>query len=155
MVFSIKEQLSGFSALHIFLLEETSNWPVVLSDKTAGFVVFTPMDSNVEAEIDEDSISVKVAEKRKDLFDINIQMQFITRSQCLEAHLDKYKNKPCIAVGCLRNGFQKIYGSDLQPLYLSVEVDDLEKPEDAGATKLKIVGETRHRPVYYMLTQST
>ncbi|RZJ71094.1 putative Ig domain-containing protein [Flavobacterium sp.] len=154
MVFSIKEQPSGFSALHIFLLEETSNWPVVLTDKTAAFVVFTPMDSNVEAEIDEDSISVKTTERRKDLFEIDIRMQFITRSQCLEAHLDKYKNRPCVVVGCLNNRFQKIYGSDLQPLYLSIEIDDMEKPEDKGATKLKIVGETRHRPVYYMVYES-
>lgn len=149
MQFYCNEQLSGFSEIHFLLLSETSNWPVVLTDQTAAQIIITPEVYDVDAAIDDESINVDVKEKAKDRFDINIQFTFLVRSEALEQMLDQYKNQPGIAIGCLNNNFKKMYGSNLQPLYLSFEVDDKSKIDDKGLTAIRITGETRKRPVYY------
>lgn len=152
MKFYCNEQLSGFSELQFLLLSETSNWPTVLTDQTSAQIIITPEVYDVDAGVDEESINVDVKEKAKDVFSITIQFTFLVRSEALEQMLDQYKNKPGIAIGCLNNKFKKLYGSNLQPLYLSFEVDDKSKIDDKGLTAVRITGETRKRPVYYTPT---
>jgi len=149
MQFSCDEQLSGFCELDFYLLSETSNWPIIVTDLNAAQIIFTVEDVDIVAEIDDETIQVNVNERKRDLFDITISFQFKTRSESLDQLLDQYKNKPGVALGKLMNGFQKLYGTNEEPLYLSFEVDDAVKPEDKGATKVQIKGQTRRRTMYY------
>ena len=153
MTFSCNEQLAGFSYLDFFLLEETSNWPKILNDTNADQIIIDPQIF-IEAEIDDDSISVSVKENRRDLFDITINFQFKTRSQPIEAALDLLKNKPGIVIAHLNSCYCKLYGTNSEPLYLSYEVVEGEKIEDIGATKVQIKGQTRRRPVFYSVSDS-
>lgn len=154
MNFYCNEQLSGFSELRIYLLSETSNWPKVLTDQTAGQIIFNPEVHSVDGEIDDDSINIEVSEKRKDLYDISASFSFINRGEAMDQMLDQYKNKPCVIVGCLNNAYQKLYGSNQQPLILSFRVDDGSKIDDKGATFVNIKGSTRKRPVYFTSVES-
>lgn len=151
MIFNC-EQLSGFAEIEFFLLEETSNWPIELTDQNSSSVILSPYENDVEGTIDEDSINVDENPKESaegEIYQINIQFRFITRSESLQQLLDQYKNKPGIAIGKLNSEFQKMYGTNEEPLYLSYRNDDGNKPEGNGAIIVTIKGETRKRPVYY------
>jgi hypothetical protein len=64
MTFSCDEKLPGFAVLDFFLLEETTDWPFVLTDVNSAQITLSPFVNNVEADIEPDSISVAVNEKQ-------------------------------------------------------------------------------------------
>jgi hypothetical protein len=76
-------------------------------------------------------------------------MDFLTRSEALEQLLEQYENLPGVVHAKLNNGFQKIYGSNLEPLYFMYEVEDATKIDGDGVTSIEIKGETTNRPVFY------
>ena len=152
MTFSTDEKLPGFGQFYFFLLEETANWPLVLTDENSKDVVFTPFANDVEAEIEPDSIKVDVNPKQSadgELQQILISFRLITRSEALEQMLEQYANKPGVGLGQLNNDFKKVYGTNNEPLYLNYEVNDGTKPDGDAYTEVRIKGETRKRPVYY------
>lgn len=152
MTFNSDEKLAGFAELNLFLLEETSSWPFVVTDVNSAQIVFTPYANDVDAMIEPDSISVDVNPKASaegDLQQIAITFRLITRSEALEQLLEQYANKPAVAIGKLNNEFRKLYGTNLEPLYMTYEVVDGAKVDGSAFTEVKIKGETRQRPVYY------
>jgi hypothetical protein len=152
MNFTNDEKLPGFAEFELFLLEETSNWPFVVTDTTSKNIVFTPFENDVEAIIDPDSIKVDVNPKQSsdgEIQQISISFRCITRSEALEQLLEQYANKPCVGKGKLNNDFQKLYGTDQEPLYMNYEVNDGTEVDKDSYTEVRIKGETRKRPVYY------
>lgn len=149
------EQLAGFAQMEFFLLEETSNWPLVLTDQNASQVSITPLDNNVDAEIVEDSINIDINPKKTvdgTIYPVNASFKINTRSESLEQLLEQYENKPGIFIGDLNTGFRKMYGSNEEPLYLNYQIEEGQKPGDNSGTIVIIKGETRSRPVFYTVT---
>lgn len=154
MTFTCDEKLPGFAELNFLLLEETSNWPFVVTDVNSAQITFTPYTNDVEALIEPDSILVDVSPKQGadgTIQQIGISFRLITRSEALEQLLEQYSNKPGVAIGKLNNDFKKLYGTNLEPLYLNYEVNDGVKVDGTSFTEVKIKGETRSRPVYYTI----
>ncbi len=152
MTFNSDEKLPGFAELNLFLLEETSEWPFVLTDTNSAQISLTPFVNDVEAIIEPDSIDVSVSVRNSskgDLHQISISFRLITRSEALEQLLEQYANRPAVAIGSLNNEFRKLYGSNLEPLYMNYEVVDGTKVDGTAYTEVQIKGETRSRPVYY------
>ncbi|MRX40590.1 hypothetical protein GJU43_14980 [Flavobacterium sp. LC2016-23] len=152
MNFTNDEKLAGFAEFELFLLEETSNWPLVITDGNSKNIVFSPFANDVEAIIDPDTINVDVNPKQSsdgEIQQIAISFRLITRSEALEQLLEQYANKPCVGKGKLNNDFQKLYGTNLEPLYMNYIVNDGTKVDGDSFTEVRIKGETRKRPVYY------
>lgn len=152
MNFTCDEKLAGFAEFELFLIEETSNWPLVITDGNSSDIVFTPYENDVEAIVDPDSINVNVNSKQSsdgEIQQITISFRLITRSEALEQLLEQYANKPCIGFGKLNTDFKKIYGTNLEPLYMNYEVNDGTKIDGESFTEVRLKGETRKRPVYY------
>lgn len=152
MTFNCDEQLSGVAELDFYLLEETSNWPRIVSDANSAQIVFSPSVHSVEASIKPDSISVSVNKSTTAsgiVHDISIKMDFLTRSEALEQLLEQYENKPGIVKAKFNNEFQKIYGTNIEPLYLVYEDVPGTKIDGDGATTIEIKGKTAKRPVFY------
>lgn len=152
MEFSCEEQLAGVGNVEFFTLEEVSNWPVIINDANSSQLVFTPSVYSVDAKVVVDSIKVNYPKKQKPsglIHDISIKMDFSTRSESLEQLLEQYENQPGIVRVSFNNGFKKIFGTNIQPLYLIYEVEDGVKDDLEGVTTIEIKGETSKRPVYY------
>lgn len=152
MNFTNDEKLPGFAEFELFLLDETSNWPFVVTDGNSKQITFTPFENEVDAKIDPDTIKVDVNPKQSsdgEIQQIGISFRLITRSEALEQLLEQYANKPCVGVGSLNNDFKKLYGTNLEPLYMNYEVNDGTKIDGDSFTEIRIKGETRKRPVYY------
>lgn len=152
MNFSCEEQLSGVAELDFYLLSEVSNWPKVLTDQNSSQLVFSPEQFSVEAALKPESIVIDDAKTTKAtgiVHSITAKMDFITRSEALEQLMEQYENQPGIVLAKLNNGFMKIFGSNLEPLYMMYEVKDGSKVSLEGFTAIEIKGETAKRPVYY------
>lgn len=152
MTFNCDEQLSGVAQLDFYLLEETSNWPRIVSDVNSAQINFNPSVHSVEASIKPDSISISPNKTTKNsgiVHPISIKMEFLTRSEALEQLLEQYENKPGVAVVKFNNEFQKIYGTNIQPLYMMYEDIPGTKIDGDGVTVIEIKGETSKRPVFY------
>lgn len=152
MIFSCDEKLPGFAELNFLLIEESSNWPFVVTDVNSAQIVFTPETNDVDALIEPESIIVDVSPKQSaegTIQQIAISFRLITRSEALEQLLEQYANRPGIAIGKLNNDFKKLYGTNLEPLYMNYEVNDGSKIDGTSFTQVSIKGETRSRPVYY------
>lgn len=152
MTFNCDEQLSGVAQIDFFLLEETDNWPVIISDSNSAQIEFYPSVHSVDAAIKPDSISVncnKVTKPSGIVFQTTIKMDFLTRSEALEQLLEQYENKPGVVLAKFNNEFQKIYGTNIEPLYLVYEDMPGTKIDGDGATTIEIKGETAKRPVFY------
>lgn len=152
MNFTCTEKLAGFAELDFYLLEETGNWPFVVTDTTSGQVVLNSFENDVDALVEPDSIAVDVTPKLSsdgELHSISIVFRLITRSEALEQLLEQYANQPGIAIGKLNNDFKKMYGSNTEPLYLNYEINDGVTADGKAYTEVRIKGETRTRPVYY------
>lgn len=151
MNFNTDEQLSGFFEIDFYLLTEVSNWPMVLTDFNSSQLVFSEAAliknyNKAESLLVEDN---KTTEPQGILHNISIKMSFNTRGQAMENMLEKYENKPGIALAKLNNGYKRIYGSNLEPLFLVYENKDGSKINVEGATTIEIKGKTSKRPVYY------
>lgn len=152
MTFTCDEKLPGFAEFDFYLLEETGNWPFVVTDGNSAQIVLTPYENNVDALIDPDTIKVDVDPKQSadgDVQQIAISFRLITRSEALEQLLEQYANRPGVGIGKLNNEFKKLYGTNMEPLYLTYEVNDGAKVDGEAYTEVRIKGETRKRPVYY------
>lgn len=152
MNFIGEEKLPGFGELDFYLLEETNNWPFVVTDSNSSQIVITPFVNDVEALIEPDSINVDVNPKQGSegtIQQISISFKIITRSEALEQLLEQYSNKPGVCIGKLNNDFKKLYGTNREPLYMIYEINDGSKPDGTAFTQVNIKGETRKRPVYY------
>jgi hypothetical protein len=152
MTFTSDEKLPGFAELDFYLLEETGNWPFVITDGNSAQITFTPYENDVEVLIEPDSIDVNINPKQSaegTVQQISIIFRLITRSEALEQLLEQYANKPGVAIGKLNNEFKKIYGTDREPLYMNYEVNEGTKVDGTAFTEVRIKGETRKRPVYY------
>lgn len=152
MTFSCDEKLAGFGELDFYLLDETDNWPFVVTDETSAQISIAPHEHDVDALLDPDSIIVSVRPKDSSegtLQQIAISFKLITRSEALDQLLEQYANKPGVAIGKLNNDFKKMYGTNTEPLYLNFSVDDGAKVDGTAYTLVSISGETRKRPVYY------
>lgn len=152
MNFNCEEQLSGFARLDFLLLEETNNWPLVVTDVTSSQIEFKPFRNDVHGTIDPESILVNVNDKNNAegvIYSIDIKFSFITRSEAIEQLLDQYQNKPGVVIGYLNNEFRKIYGTFDEPLFLNFVSSESQKIDSSGAIQVKIKGETRCRPVFY------
>lgn len=152
MNFNCEEQLSGVAELDFYLLEETSNWPKIINDSNSAQIQFTPSPHSVQATIKPDSISVshqKTTKASGVTHQISIKMEFLTRSEALEQLLEQYENKPGVVRVKFNNDFQKIYGTNIEPLYFLYEDLPGKKIDDDGVTTIEIKGETAKRPVFY------
>lgn len=152
MNFTCSEKFSGFAQFDFYLLEETANWPLVLTDTNSKDITFSPYENDVEALVDPETIDVNVNPKQSsdgEIQQISISFRLITRSEALEQLLEQYANKPGIGKGSLNNDFIKIYGTQLEPLYMNYKVNDGTKADGESYTEVTIKGETRKRPVYY------
>lgn len=150
--FNCEEQLSGIAELDFYLLSETSNWPIVVTDLTSGQVELTPEEYSIEGTIEDEGIEIDVTPKQSvegTVYPIDISFPFITRSEAMEQYLDQYQNKPGIAIAKFNNGFRKMLGTNEEPLYMMWKVDEGKKITDNARTILNIKGETQQRPVYY------
>lgn len=152
MIYTNEEQLAGIAEIKFYLLDETANWPFVVTDQNASQITFTPFENDVQGNIEPDSIKVNINAKETAegiINQIDIRFKFITRSESLEQLLEQYQNKPGVAIGNLNNGFRKLYGTNSEPIYMTFEVDEGSKIDGAAATEVRLKGETRSRPVYY------
>lgn len=152
MNFNCEEQLSGIAEVDFYLLSETSNWPVVVTDLTSSQIVITPEVNNIEGTIDDESIEIEATPKTSaegTIWPIDISFRFITRSESMEQLGDQYCNKPGIAIAKLNNGFKKMYGTNEEPVYMTFRIDEGKKITDNAGTIINIKGETQQRPVYY------
>jgi len=152
MTFAFTEQLAGFSGIEFYLLTETSNWPIVLSDVNAGQITFDPEDNDVDGIIMEDTISINDKPKlgpEGTIWPIDIQFGYENRHEEMEQLLEQYGGQPGVAIACLQDGNRKLFGTDKEPIYLSWEIAYGEKSEDRAGTFIRIKGEQQQRPVYY------
>jgi len=152
MTFNCSEQLPGAAEVNFYLLSETADWPIVVTDNNSASVTITPEVNDVEGVIDDESININADARQSaegTVYPIDINFRFITRSESLEQLLEQYENKPGIAIVKLNTGFQKMYGSNEEPLYMSWKVDEGQKATDNAGTIVAIKGETRNRPVFY------
>lgn len=152
ITFDCSEELSGTAEIEFYLLSETSNWPVVVTDLTSGQVEFTPETYSIEGSIDDESIEIDASPKQSAegmVWPIDISLRFITRSESMEQYLDQYQNKPGIVIAKLNNGFRKMYGTNEEPLFMTWKVDEGKKITDNAGTLINIKGETQQRPAYY------
>ncbi|MGK4567829.1 hypothetical protein [Flavobacterium sp. 3HN19-14] len=151
------EQIAGFAQLDFYLLSESSNWPIVLTDLNAGQIVIEAEVYGVDAEIVDDSINIDVNPKYSSegtIFPIDASFKCITRSESIEQMFEQYANKPGFAIARLNNGFQKLYGSNEEPIYLRWRNDDGQKVDDPAGVIINIKGEQRSRPVFYAVADS-
>lgn len=152
MNFNCEEQLGGIAELDFYLLTEVSNFPLVLTDQNSGQLIFTPETHSVHTTIKPDSIKPSVNKKQDPsgtVYQISIKLEFLTRSEALEQLLDQYQNKPGIVHSKMNNEFQKIYGTQHEPLYMTYEVNEGDKIDGNSGVELEIKGTTSSRPVFY------
>ena len=154
MNFNCSEQLAGFGKISLYLLEETGNWPLVLTDQNSAQIDLQPYDVDIEGVIEPDSISISDKPKLSDegnMWPIDIQFSYLSRGEAMEQLLEQYANRPCIVVACTNYGPQKLYGSNQEPLYMNWENNNGEKIEDRAGVNIRIKGDARQRPVFYNL----
>lgn len=159
MIFYCNEQLGGIASLDFHLLTETSNWPTVLTDTTAGQIVITPEEVEVDAVLDEQTVKALANQRTAstgNTWTVKAEFTFLSRSESLEQIMDQYENQPGILIVCLNNGFKKMYGSNLEPLYLNFDVVEGTSVDDGkSGTNISIEGKLRQRPVYYTVSESS
>lgn len=152
MTFSFTEQLAGFSSIEFYLLTETSNWPVVVTDANAGQIQLHPEENDLDGSFIEDSISINDKPKlgpEGNIWPIDIQFGYENRHAAMEQLLEQYAGQPGVAIACLNDGTRKLFGTDKEPIYLYWEIGYGEKFEDRAGTYVRIKGEQQQRPVYY------
>jgi len=150
MRFNCTEQLSGIFTIDFYLMEETSNWPIQVSDRSAAQIRFTPEEHAVEGTIAPNSFK-NDSKSKDDLYEIDLSYIILTRSEALEQLLDQYANSPGVALVKYYNGFTKLFGTKEEPLLLTFQVDDGTSIESKSGIEIFIEGIQRNRPVYYTI----
>lgn len=151
MKFNCIEQTGGFKNIKLFTLEETDNWPLVLTDNNSNEVEFNPNDAAVDAILRPGSIKVEEKpeiEEAGELWEVEIEFIFSMQSQALQQLLDKYKNHPGVVEVCKHYGQRKLYGTDKHPLRMHYELLNGEDFEDGQEIKIIIEGNVPQRAVY-------
>jgi hypothetical protein len=152
MTFDCPEQLAGVSSIEFYLLSETSGWPEVLTDLNAGSIVIDPEDNDVDGTIIPDSILINEKPREGEeglLWPIDISFMYLYRGEPAEQLLEQYARKPGIAIACLNDGSQKLYGNDQEPVYLIYENEHGTRVDDRAGIQIRIRGEQSKRPVFY------
>ena len=151
MVFNCQEQIGGFKNVRFYILEETANWPVVLTDENSSQIEFNPNDVAVDAILEPDSIRVSDEPKANDpgeLYEVDIEFVFNMQSEALEKLLDQYKNYYGVCEVCKIFDQRKLYGADRYPLRMNFFTENGRRPEDGTKTIVKITGNAPKRAVY-------
>lgn len=151
MVFDC-EQIAGFSEVEFLLLNEVSNWPIVLTDQNSSQLIINRFDHGVEGVVQPESISIDANPRTGvdgEIWDVQATFRFLTRSESLEQLFDQYAHREGIVIAKLMNGFTKIYGSSSEPLFLTFKNEEGIKVDDASGLVVNIGGLTSQRPVYY------
>lgn len=146
------EQLGGFEKVEFFLLDETDNWPIVVTDETATQISFVESLLENYGKISDSSIDINISPKTSSegtVYPTEIVFSFLNRIIELEKYLDFYQNKPLVVIGYLNTGLKKLYGTNEEPLFLTWKIDEGKKIEDLGLITVSIKGETRKRAVFY------
>lgn len=147
-----EEQLAGIAKIEFLLLTEVSNWPIQLTDKNAGQLVFAANTESIVATVDEESFGddSKVKESNSgELYENDLKYNILTRAQELERLLDIYKNKPGVAIVTYYGGFKKLFGTNEEPLFMKFSPKNGSTITDKAFVTVQIQGTTRKRPVYY------
>ena len=156
MTFNINEQLGGWAAVELFLITETADWPLVVTDANAGTITLNPEVNDVDGTIDPDSINI--SDDPKDdasgqIWPVEIRYRFLARNAAMEQLLEQYANKPCIVRGCGNDGNRKQWGTDQEPLYMTYKNAYGTKMEDNHGIDISIKGDLSSRPVYFTITE--
>lgn len=154
MNFNCIEQVGGFDHIDILLLEETGNWPLVVTDANSNRITITPNEVPISGAIVPDSIRVGEDHRTRDggdLWDIDIRFSYLTQSSLMEYYLEQYKTHEVVVTVCKNINQQKLYGTDKYPLTLSYTPVNGNKPEDGMRTDIRIFGNIPVRPVYRLM----
>lgn len=149
----IDEQLAGVKKIEFLLLTEVSNWPIQITDSNANQLVFNLSTDSLAATVDEKTISDKSKKKQTnsgDLHEISLEYNILTRSKDLEQLVEKYQNKPGVAIVSYYNGFKKLFGTNDEPIFLSYGETNGATIDDKASVDVSISGVTRTRPAYYL-----
>lgn len=149
----IEEQLAGIKKIEFFLLTEISNWPILVTDQNAKEIVFNLNVDSIAATVDEKTISDKTKKKQTnsgDLHEISLEYNILTRSKDLEQLVEKYQNKPGVAIVSYYNGYKKLFGTNDEPIFLSYGETNGSTIDDKASVDVSITGVTRTRPAYYL-----
>lgn len=149
----IEEQLAGIKKIEFFLLTEISNWPILVTDKNAKEIVLNLNVDSIAATVDEKTISDKTKKKQTnsgDLYEVNLEYNILTRSKDLEQMIEKYQNKPGVAIVSYYNGYKKLFGTNDEPIFLSYGETNGSTIDDKAFVDVSISGVTRTRPAYYL-----
>lgn len=150
----IEEQLAGIKKIEFFLNTEISNWPVQITDANASELVFDLNAESLAATVDEKSISDKTKKKQTnsgDLYEVSLEYNILTRSKDLEQMVEKYQNKPGVAIVSYYNGYKKLFGTNDEPIFLSYGENHGSTIDDKAYVSVEIKGVTRTRPTYYVM----
>lgn len=150
----LEEQLAGIANIEFYKLTQVSNFPIQLSDRNSGQLVFSADENGVIATVDEESFAddTKVKESSGGtLHEIALKYNILSRGADLEKVLDAYKNKPGIAVVKYHAGFSRIFGTNEEPLFMNFTNKNGSTISDKASVPVEIQGVTRNRPVYYSL----
>lgn len=147
-----EEQLAGIAKIEFYLLTEVSNWPIQVTDKNAGQLVFAANTESIVATVDEESFGddSKIKESNSgEIYENALKYNILTRAEELETLLDMYKNKPGIAIVSYYGGFKKLFGTNEEPLFMKFTPKNGSVITDKAFVTVEIQGTTRNRPVYY------
>lgn len=151
MNFCCDEQFGGIASIDFYLLSETGNWPIVVTDANAAQITFTPEPVEVDGTIVPDSINIddkpSLSAQGK-IWPIEIEYTFMSRGKGIEQLLEQYCGQPGVAKANFNDGSCKLYGTNLQPLYLDWSNQYGEKIDDKHGVPIKIKGDMSQRPVY-------
>jgi len=149
----IEEQLAGIKKIEFFLLTEISNWPILVTDQNAKEIVLNLNVDSISATVDEKTISNKTKKKQTnsgDLYEVSLEYNILTRSKDLEQMVEKYQNKPGVAIVSYYNGYRKLFGTNDEPIFLSYGETNGSTIDDKASVDVSITGVTRTRPAYYL-----
>ena len=151
MNFCCDEQLGGIASIDFYLLTETSDWPDVVTYANAGQVSYNPEPVAIDGSIVPDSIAISddpALSAQGKIWPIELQYTFMSRSRAMEQLLEQYAGRPGVAKANFNDGSCKLYGTNLEPLYMDWRNLYGETIIDKHGVVIKIKGDLSQRPVY-------
>jgi hypothetical protein len=153
MLFSCPEQIGGFNNIGVYILAESSGWPIVLTDFNSSDVILAPSGDLIDGLLIPESIKVEEPSKKTAdgvIYDNTLSFEFASQSPALDQLLERYKSFGVVAVVCKNYAQKKLYGSDRFPLSLDFEVIHGRRPEDGSLTRVTISGKTPFRSLHIL-----